>query len=105
MIKRFLTFGLGLGVSSMILLSTTNFLVADSSKMVLPPSWTVTRCTYDISVEELAQKYYGDSQDYRLILEANKKLLRGRHTVPKNTEIKIPVTDKFRDQPEKLGWN
>lgn len=105
MIKRFLTFGLSLSVSSMILFSTTNFLVADSSKVVLPPSWTTTRITYNITVEELAQRYYGNSKYYKLILEANKKLLRGRHTVPKNTEIKIPITDKFRDQPEKLGWN
>jgi len=104
MIKRFLTFGLSLGVSSMIL-STTNLLVADSSKVVLPSSWTTTRITYDITVEELAQRYYGNSKDYKLILKANKKILRGRHTVPKNTEIKIPITEKFRDQPEQLGWN
>jgi len=104
MIKRFLTFGLSLGVSSMIL-STTNLLVADSSKVVLPSSWTTTRITYDITVEELAQRYYGYSKDYKLILKANKKILRGRHTVPKNTEIKIPITEKFRDQPEQLGWN
>ena len=51
MIKRFLTFGLSLGVSSMIL-STTNLLVADSSKVVLPSSWTTTRITYEIKVEE-----------------------------------------------------
>jgi len=105
MLKKVLTFGLKLGVSSMILLSTTNFLVADSSKVVLPPSWTTTRITYDITVEELAQRYYGDAKDYKYILEANKKILRGSHTVPKNTEIKIPITPKFRDQPEKLGWN
>jgi hypothetical protein len=104
MIKRFLTFGLSLSISSMIL-STTNLLVADSSKVVLPPSWTTTRITYDITVEELAQRYYGNSKDYKLILKANKKILRGRHTVPKNTEIKIPITEKFRDQPEQLGWN
>jgi hypothetical protein len=104
MIKRFLTFGLSLSISSVIL-STTNLLVADSSKVVLPPSWTTTRITYDITVEELAQRYYGNSKDYKLILKANKKILRGRHTVPKNTEIKIPITEKFRDQPEQLGWN
>ena len=105
MLKKVLTFGLKLGVSSMILLSTTSFLVADNSKVILPPSWTTTRITYDITVEELAQRYYGDAKDYKYILEANKKILRGSHTVPKNTEIKIPITPKFRDQPEKLGWN
>ncbi len=30
-------------------------------KVVLPPSWTTTRTTYDITVEELAKMYYGDS--------------------------------------------
>jgi len=105
MLKKVLTFNLKLGVSIMILLSITNFLVADSSKVILPPSWTTTRITYDITVEELAQRYYGDAKDYKYILEANKKILRGSHTVPKNTEIKIPITPKFRDQPEKLGWN
>jgi len=101
MLKKVLT----LGVSSMILLSTTSFLVADNSKVILPPSWTTTRITYNITVEELAKKYYGNAKDYKLILEANKKILKGSHTVPKNTEIKIPITENFRDQPEKLGWN
>jgi len=105
MVKRFLTFGLKLGVSSMILLSTTNFLVADNSKVTLPPSWTTTRITYNITVEELAKRYYGNSKYYKLILEANKRILRGKHTVPKNTEIKIPITENFKDQPEHLGWN
>jgi len=104
MINRFLTFGLKLGVSSMILLSTTSFLVADNSKVILPPSWTTTRITYNITVEELAQRYYGNSKDYKLILKANKKILRGKHTVPKNTVIKIPITENFKDQPEHLGW-
>jgi len=104
MLKKILTFGLKIGVSSMILLSTTSFLVADNSKVILPPSWTTTRITYNITVEELAQRYYGNSKDYKFILEANKKILKGRHTVPKNTEIKIPITKNFRDQPEQLGW-
>ena len=105
MLKKILTFGLKLGVSSMILLSTTNFLVADNSKVILPLSWTTTRVTYNITVEELAQKYYGNAKDYKLILEANRKTLKGSHTVPKNTEVKIPITQNFRDQPEHLGWN
>ena len=102
MLKRFLTFSLGLGIASLLFLGTT--LVA-KDKVVLPPSWTTTRITYDITVEELAQRYYGDKSDYKLILEANKRILRGNHTVPKNTEIRIPITPKFKDQPEQLGWN
>jgi hypothetical protein len=102
MLKKILTFSLSIGVASAIFFGTT--LVANE-KVTLPPSWTTTRITYDISVEELAQRYYGDSKEYKLILEANKDILGGRHTVPKNTEIKIPITPKFRDQPERLGWN
>ncbi len=96
-------FTLTLSVSAVSILFFTTTAVAED-RVVLPPSWTTTRITYDISVEELAQRYYGDKNDYKLILEANKKILRGSHIVPKNTPIKIPITPKFRDQPEKLGW-
>jgi phage tail protein X len=89
---------LGLFIGLFMLFSTLN------AKVTLPPSWTVTRVTYDTTVEELAQRYYGDSKDYIYILEANKNILHGSHIVPKNTEVKIPITEKFRDQPEKLGW-
>ncbi len=102
MLKKILTFSLSIGATSVLFLGTA--LVA-KDKVVLPPSWTTTRITYNISVEELAKRYYGDSKDYKYILEANKNILRGNHIVPKNTEIKIPITPKFRDQPEQLGWN
>ncbi|NOZ90684.1 MAG: hypothetical protein GXO60_05285 [Epsilonproteobacteria bacterium] len=103
MSKKLISVGLSFGIALFIM--TTTFLVADNSKVVLPPSWTVTRVTYDITVEELAKRYYGNAKDYVYILEANKKILRGSHTVPKDTEIKIPITENFRDQPEQLGWN
>jgi phage tail protein X len=102
MLKKILTLSLSIGVASALFLGTA--LVANE-KVNLPSSWTTTRVTYNITVEELAKKYYGDTKDYKLILEANKNILRGNHTVPKNTEIKIPITSKFRDQPEQLGWN
>jgi|GEM_PF-5102777 len=90
-------------VASIILFSVTGLEAGE--KVVLPPSWTVTRLTYDVTVEELAQMYYGDAKDYVYILEANKDILNGSHLVKKDTKIKIPITPKFRDQPEKLGWN
>ncbi len=102
MLKRVLTFTLSLSTVSILFLNT---IAVANEKVILPPSWTTTRVTYDITVEELAQRYYGDKSDYKLILEANKKILGGSHIVPKNVEIKIPITPKFRDQPEKLGWN
>ncbi len=102
MLKKILTFTLTLGTVSILFLGAT---AVAKDRVVLPPSWTTTRITYNITVEELAKRYYGDKSDYKLILEANKKILRGSHTVPKNMEIRIPITPKFRDQPEKLGWN
>jgi nucleoid-associated protein YgaU len=95
---------LGLSLSIALLVGISSSLVAKDVKITLPPSWIVTRFNYNVTVEELAHRYYGNSQDYIYILEANKKLLNGSHLVPKNVEIKIPITEKFRDQPEKLGW-
>jgi hypothetical protein len=102
MLRRISKLTLGTGVALLLIWGTA--LVA-KDEVVLPPSWTTTRVTYNISVKELAKRYYGDANDYKLILKANKDILRGKHIVPKNTEIKIPITSKFRDQPEKLGWN
>jgi len=102
MLNKILTFTLTLGTVSILFLGTT---AVANEKVALPPSWTTTRVTYNITVEELAERYYGDKSDYKLILKANKNILRGSHTVPKNVEIRIPITPKFRDQPEKLGWN
>jgi hypothetical protein len=90
-------------VASIMLVSVVSLEAED--RVQLPPSWTVTRPTYDVTVEELAKMYYGDANDYIYILEANKHILHGSHLVKKDTRIKIPITPKFRDQPERLGWN
>jgi len=74
-------------------------------RIVLPPSWVNATFNYDVTVEELAKMYYGDSKDYVYILEANRDILGGSHLVKKNTEVKIPITEKFREIPQKLGWN
>jgi len=68
-------------------------------------SWITTRVPYDISARELAQKYYGDENDYQIIVNANKGIIGKNLMFKKNTEVKIPITEKFRDQPEKIGWN
>jgi phage tail protein X len=75
------------------------------AKDIVPNSWINTRVTYDISVKELAERYYGDASEYKVILNANRGLIGKNLIVPKNTEIKIPITEKFTDQPEMLGWN
>ncbi len=68
-------------------------------------SWINTRIPYNTTAKELAEKYYGDASDYKIIIEANKGVISKNGFVPKHTEIKIPVTEKFQDQPEVLGWN
>jgi phage tail protein X len=75
------------------------------AKDIVPNSWINTRVTYDISVKELAERYYGDASEYKVILNANRGLIGKNLIVPKNTEIQIPITEKFTDQPEMLGWN
>jgi len=101
MIKKTLTFSLKLVMVSILLMGTN--LLAEG-KISRASSWIITRITYNISVQELAERYYGDREDYKLILDANKNKVRG-YIIPKNTKIIIPVTSKFRDQPEQLGWN
>lgn len=100
--NKFLKLNLTLGAVSILFF---NISLSAEDRVVLPPSWTTTRVTYNTTVEELSERYYGNKSDYKLILEANKKILRGSHIVTKNMEIRIPITPKFRDQPEKLGWN
>ena len=80
MLNKILTFTLTLGTVSILFLGTT---AVANEKVALPPSWTTTRVTYNITVEELAERYYGDKSDYKLILKANKNILRGSHTVLK----------------------
>jgi len=53
----------------------------------------------------LAQRYYNDENDYMIIVNANKGLFNSNLILRKNTEVKIPITPKFTDQPEILGWN
>lgn len=68
-------------------------------------SWIMTRVPYDISAKELAQDYYGDENEYHIIVAANKGIIGKNLMFRKHTEVKIPITEKFQDQPEKIGWN
>ena len=63
--------------------------------------YMVTRVSVPTTLKKLAKRYYDDENDYIIIQKANKKL---NMNIPRNTEVKIPITDKFTDQPEQLGW-
>ena len=107
--EKFLKFSL---VISIILSLGTSSLLAESGKSrnEIPPfiehtPYTTTRVSFNTTYKELALKYYGDANDYMIIFNANVKRLGKSQQIRKNTEVIIPVTEKFRDQPEHLGWN
>ncbi|MBU1668920.1 hypothetical protein KKC13_10925 [bacterium] len=105
---------LSLGVSTILFLGMgqvsfangfveNNTKLSETSKPVT--AWITTRVPYDISAKELAQNYYGDENEYQLIVDANKGIIGKNLMFKKNTEVKIPITEKFKDQPEIIGWN
>jgi len=59
----------------------------------------------DTTLEDLASTYYGDVKEASLIYNANKKIIPRSKKLFKGMKLKLPVTEKFRDQPEHLGWN
>lgn len=64
--------------------------------------YTTTRVSQATTLKKLAKRYYGDENDYKIIQKANNGL---GMNVPRNTEVIIPITEKFKDQPEQLSWN
>ncbi len=107
--KKFLKLNL---VISIILSLGTSSLFAELGKsrdeiptFIEHTPYTTTRVYYDTTYRELALKYYGDANDYMIIFNANVKRLGKSQNIRKHSEVIIPVTEKFRDQPEHLGWN
>ncbi len=58
----------------------------------------------DTTLEDLASTYYGDVKEASLIYEANRDVIPKSKKLHKGMKLKLPITDKFRDQPERLGW-
>jgi len=99
-------------VSVLILLGTPHVLSAtESHKLELteaPKNMTwVNIVVYSstTTLADLASTYYGDVKEASLIYEANKEVIPKSKKLFKGMKLKIPVTDKFIDQPEHLGWN
>jgi nucleoid-associated protein YgaU len=103
--RRLLTFSLG--VSLILSLGATTLLAEEGKPLDEVPAkvdhtpYTVTRVSKKTTLKKLAKRYYGDEKDYVIIQKANKGL---GMNVPRNTELKIPITEKFKDQPEQLSW-
>ena len=93
-----------------ILLSVGNNLVAtelegqtkfESKDM----TWTeITIESEDVTLEDLASTYYGDVKDAYIIYNANRDVIGKDKKLHSGMHLKIPITEKFRDQPEHLGW-
>ncbi|NEW60274.1 hypothetical protein GSY74_03170 [Sulfurovum sp. bin170] len=103
--KKLLT--LSLGLSLILSLGVTTLLAEEGKPLDEVPArvehtpYTVTRVSSATTLKKLAKLYYGDANDYKIIQKANKGL---GMNVPRNTEVKIPITEKFKDQPEQLDW-
>ena len=99
-------------VSVFILLGTTNVLFAtESTKLELseaPKNMTwvnIVVASSETTLDDLASTYYGDVKEATLIYEANRGVIPKSKILIKGMKLKLPVTDKFIDQPEHLGWN
>ncbi len=105
-------FKLGIGASLVLSMGLTTQLIADGSNnnggvghVTQGMSWITIRVPYpNMTLQELAQKYYGDANDYLIIYNANKNIIGKNLKLRRDMEIRIPITDKFTDQPEILGW-
>ena len=68
-------------------------------------TWTeITIESEDVTLEDLASTYYGDVKDAYIIYNANRDVIGKDKKLHSGMHLKIPITDKFRDQPEHLGW-
>ncbi len=68
-------------------------------------TWTeITIESEDVTLEDLASTYYGDVNDADIIYKANRDVIGKDRKLHSGMHLKIPITDKYRDQPEHLGW-
>lgn len=96
---------LKLGLISLLLMGATQLQATKMSGVVthsLP--WIETRLPYSMSVNELAEMYYGNSEETDVILKMNEDI-DGAFLLEKDRVVLVPVTASFTDQPELLGWN
>jgi len=104
-------FKLSLIASVFIFLGTTNTLFAtESTKLELSQTpkditWVnIVVGSSETTLEDLASTYYGDVKEASLIYEANKNVIPKSKKLREGMKLKMPVTSKFIDQPEHLGW-
>jgi hypothetical protein len=93
-----LSFGLAITVSA-------EELTPPTGEMGKNLPWIDLTLPYTMTLQELAGMYYSDENDYTIIYDANRDVVPKTLQVEKGMLIKIPVTEKFEDQPLILGWN
>jgi len=102
---------LGMSLTLLVSIGSTTSLVAEehkSTKLTESESkaWTnITVPSDETTLEDLASTYYGDVKEATLIYTANRGVIPVSKTLHKGMILKMPLTSKFRDQPEHLGWN
>ena len=96
-------FKLALGASLLM-----GFTIANAQKMdrhiTHGTPWVETRLAYAMTATELAEKYYGNSEEVSEIMKLNKSISNMGTMLRKDMTVSIPVTASFTDQPELLGW-
>lgn len=95
--------------SLLIFLGTSTVVSANQSTVLseLPKNMTWTNIVVrfnDTTLEDLASTYYGDVKEASMIYEANRAVIPKSKKLHKGMKLKLPITEKFRDQPERLGW-
>jgi len=97
---------LKLGLTCLLGLSTTSLQATKMSGPIVSHGtpWIETRLSYSMTLEELAEKYYGNSAESEVIVNKNKNIDNYTLSLPKDMIVLIPVTESFTDQPELLGW-
>ena len=80
-------------------------LIALFFTITLAGTWiNITINSNEVTLEDLASSYYGDVNDADIIYDANSEVIPKNRKLNKGMKLEIPVTEKFRDQPEHLGW-
>ena len=73
--------------------------------ITLAGTWiNITINSNNVTLEDLASSYYGDKKETEIIYNANKDVIGTNRILTSGMKLEIPVTDKFIDQPEHLGW-
>ena len=94
---------LTLGTSLLLGLTVVNAQKMNAN-IVHGTPWVETRLAYGMTVQELAEKYYGNSTEAIEIVKKNKRISNSATFLSKDMLVSIPVTRNFTDQPELLGW-